>query len=223
MTYRRTSRDSAAARRRPSPRPSAPRRHVYPAAARGRAATRSIRTDLTGERRRAGVPQRPHRGLPGDREPPRRLGRDRRRRSDAHRDRPRRRRSSETLPLPGDGFVSNLQSADRGELIGYTFSDADLGAAGGTRERAVHRIAEGDAKPTRAAPRSRSTGADPRVAEWRFVPDTDSILLLSFDGSLLLTGRDGRGRDRARHGDHDRRHRPRLVGGHRGAVRRDAA
>jgi hypothetical protein len=29
------------------------------------------------------------------------------------------------------------------------------------------------------------------VDEWRFVPDTDSILLLSFDGSLLLTGSTG--------------------------------
>ena len=32
------------------------------------------------------------------------------------------------LPLPGDGFISNLQSADRGERIGYTFSDAELDA-----------------------------------------------------------------------------------------------
>ncbi|MDF2920179.1 MAG: hypothetical protein K0S70_4397, partial [Microbacterium sp.] len=35
------------------------------------------------------------------------------------------------LALPGDGFVSNLQSADRGELIGYTFSDAQLTAESG--------------------------------------------------------------------------------------------
>ena len=34
-------------------------------------------------------------------------------------------------PLPGEGFITNLQSADRGDLIGYTFSAADLGAAGG--------------------------------------------------------------------------------------------
>ena len=29
------------------------------------------------------------------------------------------------LPLPGEGTVTNLQSADRGNLIGYTFTDAD--------------------------------------------------------------------------------------------------
>jgi hypothetical protein len=94
------------------------------------------------------------------------------------------------LPLPGDGFVSNLQSADRGELIGYTFSDADLGAAGGLESAlftASLKESEADAEPTPVA----VSGADDRVAEWRFVPDTDSILLLSFDGSLLLTGSSG--------------------------------
>jgi len=95
-----------------------------------------------------------------------------------------------TLPLPGEGYVSNLQSADRGELIGYTFSDADLGAAGGLESAlftASLKETEADARPTPVA----VTGSDDRIAEWRFVPDTDSILLLSFDGSLLLTGSTG--------------------------------
>ena len=95
-----------------------------------------------------------------------------------------------TLPLPGEGYVSNLQSADRGELIGYTFSDADLGAGGGLESAlftASLKESESGAEPTPVA----VTGADIRVAEWRFVPDTDSILLLSFDGSLLLTGSTG--------------------------------
>jgi hypothetical protein len=35
------------------------------------------------------------------------------------------------------------------------------------------------------------SGVDPRVAEWRFVPDTDRILLLGFDASLILTSPDG--------------------------------
>jgi hypothetical protein len=94
------------------------------------------------------------------------------------------------LPLPGEGFVSNLQSADRGELIGYTFSDADLGAAGGLESAlftASLKETAADAEPTSVA----VSGADDRIAEWRFVPDTDSILLLSFDGSLLLTGSSG--------------------------------
>ncbi|HWM15485.1 MAG TPA: hypothetical protein VNP97_02740, partial [Microbacterium sp.] len=94
------------------------------------------------------------------------------------------------LSLPGDGFVSNLQSADRGELIGYTFSDADLDASGGLESAlftASLKESEADAAPTQVA----VTGVDPRVAEWRFVPDTDRILLLGFDASLILTGPDG--------------------------------
>lgn len=95
-----------------------------------------------------------------------------------------------SLPLPGDGFVSNLQSADRGELIGYTFSDADLTADSGRESRLfTASLKDPEAEPVEIA----VEGADPRVAEWRFVPDTDSILLLSFDGSLLLTGSGGDG------------------------------
>lgn len=94
------------------------------------------------------------------------------------------------LPLPGEGFVSNLQSADRGELIGYTFSDADLSAESGRESRLfTASLKNPGADPVEIA----VEGADPRVAEWRFVPDTDSILLLSFDGSLLLTGSGGEG------------------------------
>ncbi|WP_240658978.1 hypothetical protein, partial [Microbacterium sp. CPCC 204701] len=94
------------------------------------------------------------------------------------------------LPLPGNGYVSNLQSADRGELIGYTFSDATLTADSGRESRLfTASLKDPDAEPAEVA----VEGADPRIAEWRFVPDTDSILLLSFDGSLLLTGSAGEG------------------------------
>jgi hypothetical protein len=97
---------------------------------------------------------------------------------------------AQDLPLPGDGFVSNLQSADRGERIGYTFSDANLSADSG-RESRLYTASLAD--PEAAPVAIEVQGADPRVAEWRFVPDTDSILLLSFDGSLLLTGSDASG------------------------------
>ncbi|QKJ21315.1 hypothetical protein HQM25_17150 [Microbacterium hominis] len=96
------------------------------------------------------------------------------------------------LPLPGNGFVSNLQAADRGETIGYTFSDADLGAEGG-RESMLYTasVAPGaaDAEPTAVA----VEGVDPRVDQWRFVPETDSILVLTFDSTLLLAGATGEG------------------------------
>lgn len=95
-----------------------------------------------------------------------------------------------SLPLPGDGFVSNLQSADRGEVVGYLYSDREISAADGRESRLfTASLAAGAAEepPTEIT----IGGADPRIAEWRFVPDTDSILLISFDGQLLLTGADG--------------------------------
>ncbi len=90
-----------------------------------------------------------------------------------------------TLSLPGEGIVGDLQSADRGDLIGYTFTDADIGADSG-RESALFTAsladAEADAEP-RAIERP---GGDSRVDDWRFVPDTDAILMLTFDGALTL-------------------------------------
>ncbi|MDE0546391.1 hypothetical protein [Microbacterium sp. C7(2022)] len=94
------------------------------------------------------------------------------------------------LPLPGDGFVTNLQSADRGELIGYTFSDASLSEDSGRESM----LFTASLKNPDAAPVPITVeGADPRIADWRFVPDTDSILLLSFDGTLLLGSSEGLG------------------------------
>jgi len=95
-----------------------------------------------------------------------------------------------TLPVPGDGVITNLQSADRGELIGYTFSDADLSAEGG-RESALYTASLKDAAADDPPNPVAVAGVEARVAEWRFVPDTDSILLLGFDGALLLTDATG--------------------------------
>jgi hypothetical protein len=94
------------------------------------------------------------------------------------------------LPLPGDGYVSNLQSADRGDVVGYTFTDAQLGAEGGRESQ----LFTASLRDPDAAPRPIAVeGADQSIADWRFVPDTDSILLLPFDGALLLTGPAGEG------------------------------
>ena len=94
------------------------------------------------------------------------------------------------LPLPGNGTVSELQSADRGELIGYTYSDADLGKTG-ARESALYIASLKDAA-ARATPTPVAvTGTEKRVVDWHFVPDTDSILVLTYDGRLLLSGASG--------------------------------
>lgn len=89
------------------------------------------------------------------------------------------------LRLPGEGVVANLQSADRGDAIGYTFTDADIGADGGQESvlyTASLRTADADDPPVQVA----LDGGDPRVVDWRFVPGTDSILMLTFDGALNL-------------------------------------
>lgn len=91
------------------------------------------------------------------------------------------------IALPGPGFVSNLQSADRGERVGFTFSDATLGAAGGRESKLFTASAADDAPPVEVG----LDGGDVRVADWRFVPDTDSMLVLTFDSRLLLTDAEG--------------------------------
>ncbi|TDN91114.1 hypothetical protein [Microbacterium sp. BK668] len=92
------------------------------------------------------------------------------------------------LPLPGKGAVTNLQSADRGELIGYTFTDATISADGG-RESMLFTasLKDPDAEPQPVE----VEGADNRVVRWRFVPETDRLLFVGFDGALWLTDRTG--------------------------------
>lgn len=87
------------------------------------------------------------------------------------------------LTLPGDGVVTNLQSAERGNTIGYTFTDADISASGG-RESLLFTGSTAD--PTAQPAEIAVAGADSRVEDWRFVPGTDSILMLTFDGALSL-------------------------------------
>ncbi|MBN9216076.1 MAG: hypothetical protein ABS62_10500 [Microbacterium sp. SCN 70-200] len=94
------------------------------------------------------------------------------------------------LPLPGPGTVSNLQSADRGNLIGYTFTDADIGASG-TRESMLYTASLAAAQAEDAPTPITRTGGESRVDDWRFVPGTDSILMLTFDGALTLVSPSG--------------------------------
>lgn len=96
------------------------------------------------------------------------------------------------LPLPGDGIVSGLQSADRGELIGYTFTDVDLDGESG-RDSALFTASLDDQAAGDAPLMIERPGGDSRVAEWRFVPDADALLMLTFDGALTLVASPGTG------------------------------
>ncbi|MDL5352082.1 hypothetical protein [Microbacterium sp. zg-YB36] len=92
------------------------------------------------------------------------------------------------LTLPGDGRVTNLQSADRGELVGYLYTAADVGAGGGA-ESVLYTasLQDPDADPVAVT----VAGDEQRVADWRFVPDTDALLVLTFDSRLLLSASSG--------------------------------
>ena len=92
------------------------------------------------------------------------------------------------LTLPGEGRVANLQSADRGELIGYTYTADDVGLGGGA-ESVLYTasLKNPDADPV-AVPIS---GDEQRVTDWRFVPDSEALLVLTFDGRLLLSASSG--------------------------------
>lgn len=89
------------------------------------------------------------------------------------------------LPLPGPGTVSNLQSADKGNLIGYTFTDADVGTPG-ARESLLFTASLAPGRLGSDPVPIARTGGESRVDDWRFVPGTDSILMLTFDGALTL-------------------------------------
>ncbi|GAA1964583.1 hypothetical protein [Microbacterium deminutum] len=101
-------------------------------------------------------------------------------------------RHQRELPVPGPGTIMSLQAADRGELIGYTFFDADLGS-GGTRESALYVASAKDEAATKKPTAVDVPGKEKRVADWRFVPDTDSILVLTYNGTMLLSAADGAG------------------------------
>ncbi|MBD7957459.1 hypothetical protein H9651_07390 [Microbacterium sp. Sa4CUA7] len=92
------------------------------------------------------------------------------------------------LTLPGDGRVTNLQSADRGDLIGYVYTADDVGIGGGA-ESVLYTasLRDPDAEPVAVA----IAGDEQRVADWRFVPDTDALLVLTFDSRLLLSASTG--------------------------------
>lgn len=91
--------------------------------------------------------------------------------------------SQREITLPGTGSVDNLQVADHGGLVGYTFTAADV-ATDATAIQATLFISRID-DPT-AEPQRIDVGEDARVVQWAFVPETSSLLILTFDGQLRL-------------------------------------
>lgn len=93
--------------------------------------------------------------------------------------------STHEIALPGSGIVTGLQVSERGQLYGFTFTDANLSAAGG-RENVLFTgslASSDDPAPVVVG------GSEPSIDRWRFVPETSSLLLNSFDGDLTLVDR----------------------------------
>ncbi|MEV7619377.1 hypothetical protein AB0N59_04475 [Microbacterium sp. NPDC089321] len=86
------------------------------------------------------------------------------------------------LPLPGEGYVSSVQVSDRGGLVGYSYSDRELTETSGRASVLVTQSLSGAGEP-----RVVQIGdKDVNIAEWRFVPDSSSLLFIDFDGSLSV-------------------------------------
>src|SRR5699024_8051468 len=82
--------------------------------------------------------------------------------------------------LPGDGTVTGLQVSARGQLYGYTYSDADLTADAG-RANVLFTGSLRDAFVTGEAAAPVTVGdEEPSIDRWRFVPETSSLLLNDF-------------------------------------------
>ena len=88
-----------------------------------------------------------------------------------------------SVTLPGDGYVSNVQVANRGGTFGYLFTDRELtettGRASVLYTASIHDPA---AQPVELPLAS----TDPSVGDWMFVPDSQGILVVTFAGDLLL-------------------------------------
>ncbi|WP_309127040.1 hypothetical protein [Microbacterium sp.] len=86
------------------------------------------------------------------------------------------------LTLPGEGYVSSVQVSDRGGLVGYSYSDRELSEDSGRASVLV-------TQPLSGAGEARIVqveDAEASVADWRFVPDSSSLLFIDFDGALSV-------------------------------------
>ncbi|QMU96670.1 hypothetical protein FVO59_05160 [Microbacterium esteraromaticum] len=86
------------------------------------------------------------------------------------------------LTLPGEGYVSSVQVSDRAGLVGYSYSDRDLTETSGRASVLVTQALSGADEPRVV----QIDDKDANVAEWRFVPDSSSLLFIDFNGALSV-------------------------------------
>ncbi|MFE6734674.1 hypothetical protein [Microbacterium sp. NPDC057650] len=91
------------------------------------------------------------------------------------------------LKIPGDGYITSLQVSDRGGLVGYTYSDADLTETSGRASVLVTQPLDGSSGPSIV----QVDGKDVGVSDWEFVPDSSKALFVDFSNALTLEDRAG--------------------------------
>lgn len=89
------------------------------------------------------------------------------------------------LELPGQGYVREIQVSERGNLVGYTYSDRELSDDAGRASVLVTQSLSGDDDPQIIE----VGGVEASVFVWQFVPDSAAVLFIDFDGALSLVDR----------------------------------
>lgn len=85
------------------------------------------------------------------------------------------------LALPGEGVIQSLQVADRGNLAGYLFTDAGIGQTSDRGSVLVLESLEGDDQRIVTI-----GGEEVNVQQWLFIPESRSLLMITFEGELFL-------------------------------------
>ncbi|MFB7844025.1 hypothetical protein [Microbacterium sp. NPDC056052] len=94
-------------------------------------------------------------------------------------------KNQRALKLPGPGFLSNLQVSERGNLVGYTFTDKGISATSGRASILVTQSLTGDGEPQIVKIGEKM----PSISQWAFVPDSSSVLFIDFSGALFVQDR----------------------------------
>lgn len=89
------------------------------------------------------------------------------------------------LKLPGEGYVGEIQVSERGNLVGYSYSDRELSDTEGRASVLVTQSLSGDDEPQIIE----VAGEEASVFVWQFVPDSAAVLFIDFDGALALVDR----------------------------------
>jgi len=94
-------------------------------------------------------------------------------------------KNQRALKLPGQGFLSNLQVSEKGNLVGYTYTDKGISATSGRASVLVTQSLTGDGDPQIV----KVGDKQPSTAQWAFVPGTSSALFIDFSGALYVEDR----------------------------------